>query len=204
VKKVFALLFCLMLSIGTAQAAALPASGSTRVDAFSFCELYIERALEWQQTKKFEVVEIRDNYNGFISEFLPPSDYLEVQCAAGFLSIDPSDYSLHEFQTPLIVVSYDKEEAQRLILSAIMAMSALEYTKGDDSLMRITNGTTAANKMYDIFTREVIPKLNDVTFGSLLAGNEYEIYRGNYIYTLTYYDMSDSSYGYKVYYLNAH
>lgn len=152
---------------------------TTRRDVFSFCEIYAERLTEFEAYSGMEIATISDNYFNDLSD----KDY--ISCCAGSIALE--HWSIKEFQTELFT-SYSNDNTA-LLVSAIIASSALEYGTGDlYPELKYLEKSTPVEIMTNVFAENIVECLSGKGLEKLIESKSVQVYKGNYTYRLDYYE----------------
>lgn len=104
-----------------------------------------------------------------------------------------------------------EDKQQQQIMSAMMALSALEYSQLDDDItiageymLGISQQKNAVEKALSIWTDIIGVKLNDDNvWESIFQGEKALVYEGNYDYYITYFEYEHDGKAYRYIHMTA-
>lgn len=154
-------------------------------DAFSFCELYTQRLMNFEKSTNSEIADISDYYFNEINAPLGT-----VNCCAGSISLNPDDWSVSEFMTE-IYASYGTNPTR--IMSAIIAISCLEYNVSDETTLKYIKKTDPITMAYSIYSEHMSMYTTSIGIRKLDKNEPVKVYEGNYTYYLRYFKASSDT-----------
>ena len=135
----------------------------------------------------------------------------EISCAAGEAFVQQDSDAIDRFLTTLFDMDATEDKQQQQIMSAMMALSALEYSQLDDDItiageymLGISQQKNAVEKALSIWTDIIGVKLNDDNvWESIFQGEKALVYEGNYDYYITYFEYEHDGKAYRYIHMTA-
>lgn len=200
-KKITALLFfCIMMTticIFSFFGSALcenPYPVSTRKpDAFQFCELYVERLIELENTMGIDIQTIGTGSILAMKDFYKNTEgLLYADCSGGDILFNSEDYKIEKWNTLYFYLDDDKDKLTKNILKAALAVSVLEYDHIDELYMRYLDNRSPALIVYENILYPMSENLDAIIAESKESKIPVKVYEGKYDYYLQYLNSGEN------------
>lgn len=158
------------------------------VDIVAFIELSIKRLIEAEEATKLSIATISDNS---YTNYPNIQGEMVYETSLGSVHVNPSAMTVQSYDTILMNLNDDDDKNLESIYRAIIAMSVLEYGALNESILKIDRKQSAFRRMESLFFSQISDLMDSTIFWmNLKAGDPQEIYKGNFTYTLHYFQTT--------------
>ena len=164
-----------------------------RPDAFQFCELYMKRMIEFENSSGVDLSSSLAGIGG-LNLFPDYNDGLmRRECLAGTLAFDPDTFIVDEWDKIFMYLGGDPQKSLRLLLEATIAISTLEYDMHDEMRMSYIEGTTPVVKVYEEFIGPLSSDIEVTARKTKAQGNRKLVYQGKYKYYISIMEINEGN-----------